>query len=195
MGHLRIFLLLLIPVCLFAGEGPEAMLARLPESLAHCSRGEIKRYEQPSVGIWASADYSGNNVTCMIHVDDLAGVKVSESLTDSRLTEAFAEAQTHFEKFAGPGSSFYSEAEKREHGPVNLAAGCDVLRARYHFKRETGFAVGGKTALEIEAFGAQGKVVRIEFYAALENEAELNQMIRQMVPKVMEALRGQKSNS
>jgi hypothetical protein len=186
MGHLRILLLLLLPISLLAGETPEAILKALPKSLGGCAIEEIHTYDQAPLG--SSVDYSKPGFLCTVYAYDLGQKNIGEALTDPTLKAAFTGARTDLKVATEKG--YYSDLEERDHGTVTLSPGHEVLRTRYHLTRQKGADTGARVLSDVYVFGAKGQIIKLRFTATVAKEEEHAKTIEEMVPAIMDAVRG-----
>jgi hypothetical protein len=190
MGHFRIFLLLLLPISLFAGASPEAVLQTLPKTLGGCTLEEIHKYDQPGLG--ASAAYKQDGFLCTVYVYDLGKPKIGTSLKDPVLLDAFAGAQAEIKKAVEAG--YYSDLEERDSGTANFGKDHQILRARYRLTRLKGADNGQRFLSDIYVFGAQGQIIKLRISASVDKEEEHSKTIEEMVPVIMDAVRGKNTS-
>ena len=186
MRAVAVLLTTLFLACTLHGkESPEAILERLPATLAGLERTEIKDYDEPELG--ASANYKKPGLLVTVYLYDLGVEEIGLGVTDVTVRKAFQMAVSDITEAAKQG--YYSDVEEVDQGSASFGKNHRTLRSRFRLTRLKGEDAGKRFVSEIHAWGGLGHIVKLRVTGRVEEEAEHSKTLEKFVPALMDALR------
>ena len=186
MRTIAAFFISLFLACATQGkENPEALLERLPGTLAGLKREEIKGYDKPELG--ASASYKKAGLLVTVYLYDFGVEEIGDGLDDATVRKAFQMAVSDITEAAKKG--YYSDVEEVDEGTASFGNNRRTLRSRFRLTRLKGSDAGERFVSEIHAWGALGHIIKLRMTGTVEEEAEHSKTLEKFVPGLMDALR------